>query len=208
MRHTVLARVLGTAFLLLMLAASAQASYTVHTGKHTYNIDVTNSAGRPIWGAWVNVNENGQSSAYVSVRAQGYKDAQGYVSIHPNQQYVYVRVRMEDPQVWVRVVDKAGATINAWVDQNQFMANADEYRIEVRMPAEGFTKFGRQDVQTDMFGSWINVYGSDTARRVELRIPRRSFGYGWSQNVRVVIPSDAQLQRIKKFEALHGERAE
>lgn len=198
MRHLV------SAILFLVLAASAQASYTVHTGKHTYNIDVANSAGRPIWGAWVTVNESGTTSAHVSVRAQGYRDAQGYVSIHPSQQYVHVRVRMEDPSVWVRVVDRSGAQISCYVDQSQFMANADEYRVEVRMPSAGFTKFQRQDVQTDMFGSWITVQGPDTGRRVELRIPRRSFGYGWSQNIRIVIPSDAQLQQIEKFEALHG----
>lgn len=198
MRHLV------SALLFLALSATAFAA-NVSTGQHTYNVDVTNSAGRPIWGAHVTVREQGPHQAYVSVRAQGYKDANGYVSIHPNQQYVYVRVRMEDPQVWVRVVDRAGNGINAWVDQNQFMSNADEYRVELRMPSEGFTKFQRQDVQTDMFGTWITVSGPDTARRVELRIPRRSFSFGgWSQNVRVIIPNDTQLRQGQKFEALHG----
>lgn len=198
MRHLV------SALLSLVLAATAFAA-NVTTGQHTYNVDVTNSAGRPIWGAQVSIREQGPNTAYVSVRAQGYKDAQGYVNIQPNQQYVYVRIRMEDPTVWVRVVDRANNAINAWVDQNQFMSNADEYRVELRMPAEGFTKFQRQDVQTDMFGTYISVYGSDTARRVELRIPRRSFMYGaWSQNVRIVIPNDTQLRQGQKFEALHG----
>jgi hypothetical protein len=198
MRHLV------SAILFLVLAASAQASYTVTTGNHTYNVDVTNANGQPIWGAWVNVNESGPSSAYVSVRAQGYKDAQGYVNVMQGQNYIYVRVRMEDPTVWVRVVDRAGATINAYVDQSQFMSNADEYRVEIRMPAQGFAKFQRQDVQTDMFGTYVNVYGAETARRVELRIPRRSFSMGWSQNVRVVIPNDTQLRQGQIFEALHG----
>lgn len=201
MRHLV------SALLVLVLAASAHA-YTYSTGNHTYNVDVTNSNGQPIWGAWVTVNESGANSAHVSVRAQGYRDAQGYVNVQANQQYVYVRVRMEDPTVWVRVADKSGAQINAYVDQNQFMSQADEYRVEVRMPAEGFSKFQRQDVQTDMFGTYVDVMGSGSSRRVTLRIPRRSFSMGWTQNVRIVIPNDTQLRQGSKFEALYGEKAE
>ena len=204
MRHLVSA-VLPFFMATFALVAIAQAG-NVSTPHHTYNVDVTNSAGRPIWGASVNVNEQGLSSAYVHVQAQGYKDAQGYVSIAPNQQYVYVRVRMDDPQVWVRVVDKAGAGINAFIDQNQFMSNADEYRVELRMPAAGFAKFQTRDVQTDMFGTFVTVSGPDGARRVELRIPRRSFSFGWTQNVRIVIPNDTQLRRSANFVALYGAR--
>lgn len=208
MRHLILA------LFITMLALPAEASYTVHTGKHTYVVDVQNEHFKDIWNAWVNVNESGDHSAHVSVRAQGYRDAQGYISINPQQQTVYVRVRMADPSVWVRVVEKTGAQIGgAWVDQNQFMANADEYRIEIRMPAEGYTKFQRNDVRVDGgFGSWINVWGPENGRRIEIRMPRSSFGYSWSQNIRITVPSDAQLQqsarevaRQANFQKLHGE---
>ena len=208
MRHLILA------LFLTMLALPAEASYTIHTGKHTYVVDVQNEQFKDIWGAWVNVNESGDHSAYVTVRAQGYRDASGYISISPNQQTVYVRVRMQDPTVWVRLVDKSGATIGgAYVDQNQFMSSADEYRIEVRMPSEGFTKFQRNHVYVDgAFGSWINVWGPETGRRIEIRVRRQSFGYGWSHNIRITVPSDAQLQqsarevaRQANFDKLHGQ---
>jgi hypothetical protein len=199
---------------LTMLALPAEAGYTIHTQKHTYYVDVENEHFKDIWGAWVDVRESGDHSAYVSVRAQGYRDASGYISISPNQQTVQVRVRMQDPTVWVRLVDKAGQNIGgAYVDQSQFMSQADEYRIEVRMPATGFTKFQRNDVRIDgVFGSWINVWGSESNRRVEIRVRRSSFGYGWTQNVRITVPSDDQIQQsvreakqASNFKELHGE---
>ncbi|MBI4861584.1 MAG: hypothetical protein HY815_15175 [Candidatus Riflebacteria bacterium] len=106
---------------------------------------------------------------------------------------------MEDPTVFVRVQNRAGQNINCSVDQNQFMANADEYLLKIRMPSEGFLKFEPRDVRVDFFyGCWVNVWGSSGSRQVEIKIPRRNFGYGFSVNIRVTIPTDAELQQMKR----------
>jgi hypothetical protein len=199
--------------LALALAAPAEATYVVRTARHTYYVDVVTSSFRPIWGAWVTVSESGDHSAWIRVRADGYRDASGIVSISPQQQIVHAQARMEDPTVYVRLVDRDGHAISgAWIDQSQFGAGADEYRISIRMPAEGFTKFQRSDVRVDyVWAQWINVWGSDANRRVEITLPRRQMGAGWHVNVRVTIPSDAQLSqaareavRLSRFERLHA----
>jgi hypothetical protein len=188
-------RSLTLVLLVLALAIPSRASYTVVTAKHTYIVDVRNQNFRDIWGAWVSVYETGPNSANIQVRADGYRDAHGYVSINPSQHQVYVQVRMEDPSVRVDVVDRAGNRISGvWVDQSQFGADPSEYLLRIRLPQAGFTKFDRNDVKVDfMFPNWINVYGAANNRQVELRLPRRSFGGGFMVNVRVRIPTDAEL---------------
>jgi len=204
-------RSLVLVLLVLALAIPAQASYTVVTSKHTYIVNVRNQQFRDIWGAWVRVYESGDHSAQVDVRADGYRDGHGYISINPSQHNVYVNVRMEDPSVRVDVVDRSGNHIvGAWVDQNQFGTDPAEYQVRIRMPQAGFTRFDRNDVRVDfMYPNWINVNGAATSRQVEIRLPRRSFGSGFMVNIRVKIPSDAELGqaardalRVKNFQKL------
>jgi hypothetical protein len=206
MRHLTAALLIG------VLAAPALASHTVRTGRRTYTIDVRNQYFRDIWRAYVRVTETGDTSAWIEVRADGYRDARLHVTMPAAQTNVHVQVTMQDPTVQVYLVDKEGHAISgAWVDQNQFTADADEYMLRIRMPSEGFTKFTRSDVRIDfMFANWINVWGSGANRRVEIRLPRRELGSSWFVTLRVRIPSDAQLEqakreaeRLKRFERLH-----
>jgi hypothetical protein len=195
----------------LLLASHAFAgskyTYVVRTAKHTYYVDVVNSSYQSVSGARVDVYESGDHSARVSVRADGYQDGSDYASISPNQPSVNVRVTLRDPNVSVRVVDATGASISgAWVDQSQFGASGDEYRVEVRMPSTGFTKFQQHDVRIDMvWGARVSVWGSGASRRVDIRIPRRSLGSGSFVSLRIRIPSDDQIReriRVQRFGAL------
>ena len=188
--------------LALALAIPAFASTTVQVGPRTYNVSVQNAYGREIWGAFVNVSESG-SFSLVTARAQGYRDGSASISVWAGQNSVWVNVRLEDPQVFVNVIDRENHFVNAWVDQSQILADANEYRLDVRLPAAGFTKFQRQDVRTDAFATWVNVSGPATARHVELHIPRNAIP-GWTASWRIQIPSDNELTREANFAKLHA----
>lgn len=167
-----------------------------YSGRYTFRVDARNRYFRSIHQgqAWASVSG---SQARVTVRAEGYREESTYVSLREGQTTYDVRVTLDDPSVYVDLLDQDGGYVSSYSREDNFSVWADEYRFETRINQDGFTRFTEQDVEVRVnglypFGEQVRVYGSGTSRRIEVTLKRRDIDR-FSNRVRVRIPSDASL---------------
>lgn len=184
------------------LVPSVVQAAVVSSGGYQFNVRAVNRSYQEIYQARVDVFVSG-TRATVTVRADGYREARESVWLTQGQTYYNVTVRLEDAQIDVRVRDAANQYIpGVWVDATTFGAFADEYRFTVRLRAEGFTKFGRNDVGLRVnhlwpFGERVWVQDGGAYRTVEVTLKRRDLTSLFN-TVDVTIPSDAQLEAHRR----------
>jgi hypothetical protein len=183
----------------LVVVSPVLASYMVVTGKHTYHVDAQLELQRRL-GRLVTVNESGDHSATVHVR-DGYKDAQAGSRSAPTRG-PSTQVRLEDPTVRVDVTNRAGQLQTGfYVDQNQFMSQADEYRLSRARRLTDSPSSRPTTPRVDFaFGS-VNVWGSGANRG---RFARRSLGIQLVCEPARSIPTDAEL--LPRPSPMHGRR--
>jgi hypothetical protein len=167
-----------------------------YSGRYTFRIDARNRYFRSIYQgqAWASVSGN---QARVEVRSEGYRDEVAYVPLREGQTTYDVRVTMEDPPVYVDLIDQDGGYVASYSREDNFSVWADEYRFVTRINQDGFEKFTEQDVEVRVnglypFGEKIDVLGSAGSRSIEVTLKRRDIDR-FSNRVRVRIPSDASI---------------
>jgi len=206
------------ALLGMLLAVQSSTAQIVSSGGYTFYIDAVNSRYQNVNHARASVQVSG-STAYVTVRADGYRDGRATIYLRESQKTYRERVRLDDPTIFFTIRDHAGQRIQSYVDQNQFGAWGDEYRFEVRLSEDGFTKFTRTDVDVRVnhmtaWGERIYIKGSGERRRVEVTIKRRDLR-SFSNRIEVQLPRDSELSKSRKialqstnYQLLNGEELE
>lgn len=217
MRHIRLLALLAVAG---MLAAGAAQALTLYSGNYRFDVDVRDERYRSVWDARGNVWVSG-SQAIIEVDSPGYQRGRTRVRVEESRRSYRATVRLRDVDLTVEAIDENRQWIpGAQADTSQFMAMPGEYRVEVRIPSEGYSRFGWADVTARLrfggflIGERIRVTDRGPYREVEIRFPRRSFGdYGSNfRTLEVQIPSDRaldegyrkQLARQIRFDLLEG----
>lgn len=191
----------------MLFVAVSHAAY-FNAGGYSFNIDTVDARGRAIYHARVDCRVSG-NTAYINATADGYRTARETIYLNEHTKNYYKRVRMEDPTVWIRVRDKKGNIVNAYVNQNQFSSfDSRRYDFDVRVSETGFSEYTHLDVDVKVnhmmsFGERINVIGSGEHKKVEISVERRDMRE-FSNNIDVTIPRDEQLQetRTEKIQEL------
>lgn len=190
------------ALALVLVVPALASAVTVYQNGMTFDVRVQNRHFREIRDARVNVWISG-SQARISATAAGYRDGNGYVYLREGTTHYSTQIRLDDPSVSCRVEDALGQPIpGVSIRENNFAAWADEYRFEIRMAAEGFRKFGRNDVDLRvnylfpfMETVWVRDLGE--SRLIEITLKRRDLDRMFN-NVSVAVPSDAQLESHRR----------
>lgn len=184
--------------LVVLLAPFSAQALSLYANGTSFSVDVRNRHFQNVSQAQGSVWISGDR-AQIEVRADGYRTAREYVYLRPNQTWYNVSVRLDDPAVWFRVRDAVGATVaEASARENNVGVWGDEFRFEVTVPAEGFSRFGRNDVDVRIdggfaFGERVAVWDLGTSRRIEVVVKRRDMHNEFSSTFTVTVPRDEQL---------------
>lgn len=131
----------------IALSSSAEASLYLSSGKYTFNVQVRNSSFKDVTHARGRVYISG-NSARIDVEADGYRSGYEYVYLRDNVTSYYSQVRLDDPTVWVNILDDANRPIaNSNVSYtSQSMYWGDEFGLRGYFPVEGFDKLTVRDL--------------------------------------------------------------
>lgn len=184
--------------LAILFAVPALASaVTVYQNGMTFNVRVENRHFKEIRDARVSVWISG-TQARLSAEAAGYRQNTAYVYLREGTTYYNTQVRLDDPSVSYEVEDATGQAIaGASIREDNFTAWGDEFKFELRIPAEGYGAFDRLDVDLRVnygfpFGQRIYVRDGGTLRYVEITVKRRDLDRMFNR-IEIRIPSDEQL---------------
>lgn len=206
--------------------AQTESTYA-YAGKYTFRVDVRNRYGQFVNMARARAWLIGDRQAEITVEADGYQDARGYVNVNPNQTYYNVSATLQDPTVYVDVLNEKNQMLPHYTQPDSFGAWGDEYKFVSRVKKDGYSKFTAQHVQLQLsggfpFGEQIRVRDFGSQREIEVVIKRRDLTK-WSNFIRVKIPSDEALAppptqdppppvatqrekfRVATFRELHGD---
>ena len=178
--------------LFVALSNSCEAGLYLSSGKYTFNVQVRNSSFKDVSHARGRVYISG-NSARIDVEADGYRSGYEYISLRDNVTSYYAQVRLDEPTVWIRMLDEASQPIaNSSVSYlSQSMYWGDEFGMRGYFPVAGFEKLTVRDLRVTV----NNMY--PFAPRVYLT---RS-GNDWSFEI-VVKRRDMQSMFSNRFEII------
>ncbi|PCJ19531.1 MAG: hypothetical protein COB02_07235 [Candidatus Cloacimonadota bacterium] len=188
-------------FLTLLLFTSLSFAQYVSSGGYTFDVDVTNSGYRTIRNARINPYVSG-TTATLEVSSDGYRRSRKRVSINSSQKHYRVRVRLDDPTIWIDAKDTNNKRIQSFIyDSQMSVFDTSKYQFEVRLSEEGFENFSEIDVDLrvnflDPWNKRINIRGSGSNKSIKITIDRRDLRE-FSNNIDVVIPRDKNLKKSR-----------
>jgi len=184
------------------LCATTSHALTLYSQGYTFNVNVRNSHFQTINDARGSVWISG-TTARIEVTAGGYRNGNTTVWLRDNQKYYTCDVRLDDPTFFYRIRNASYQSIpGAYARENTIGVFGDEFRFDIRLPKEGYTKFDRLDVRVDcsggfVFGERVYVYDLGTERRVEVTVKRRDLGQ-FTNTFTVTIPADEELSSFRR----------
>lgn len=188
----------GFAIVLAFVASAASADLYLTSGQHRFTVRVRNSSYKDVRDARGSVYVSG-TQARIDVQAPGYREGYTTVYLPPNSTTTnhYADVRLDDPTVWIDVVDQTGRRIeNSSVDAfSQSLYWGDEYGMRARFPKAQFTQVTERKIQVRVNYLWAfapRVYLTDRGDywALEVVIRRRDMGNSFSCRVELEVPRD------------------
>ncbi|MBU1105248.1 MAG: hypothetical protein KKB51_01170 [Candidatus Riflebacteria bacterium] len=180
----------------IALSSSAEASLYLSSGKYTFNVQVRNSSFKDVPQARGRVYLSG-NSARIEVEADGYRSGYEYVYLRDNVTSYYAQVRLDEPTVWVNILDNANQQIaNSNVSYtSQSMYWGDEFGMRGYFPITGFEKLTAYDLRVTVnnmyaFAPRVYLTRSGNNWNFEVVVKRRDMHSTFSNRFEIIARRD------------------
>ncbi|MEW6712373.1 MAG: hypothetical protein AB1403_21320 [Candidatus Riflebacteria bacterium] len=178
--------------LVLISAASAEASLFLSASGKTFNINVVRRDFRPIYEARGNVFVSG-NTARIEISAPGYRSAHRSIYLQNNVNSYHETVTLDDPTIFVNLQadDYSNIADSTTSYFSQSLYQSDEFGIRGRFPVAGFEKITSRDldVRVNSMFAWLpRVYLNQRGNYwdFEIVIKRRDFS-DFSNRVQILV---------------------
>ncbi|MFZ5949819.1 MAG: hypothetical protein ACOYXC_03885 [Candidatus Rifleibacteriota bacterium] len=178
--------------LILISAASAEASLYLSASGKTFNINVVRRDYRPIYEARGNVFVSG-NTARIEISAPGYRSAHRSIYLQNNVNSYHETVTLDDPTIFVNLQadDYSNIADSTTSYFSQSLYQSDEFGIRGRFPVAGFEKITSRDldVRVNSMFAWLpRVYLNQRGNYwdFEIVIKRRDFS-DFSNRIQILV---------------------